>query len=519
MSKERFGVVFFLFLIFIVFIIFKVVVVTLVPDEKLISISNETLPRGKILDRNGKELAVNTTYFSLYARPKMLTMGKKETFYNELIKSGIFNSKEAENIFLDKNFVWLKRKMTRDEANYIRQWLYLLKEKKIIKKDELGLTEEVGRFYPYKELSHIVGNVNIDNKGISGLELSFDRQLSMGSNIQTTIDVELSFICYHELLNAIEKEKAESGSVVVINSRNFEILSIVSIPSYDPNSRIKKTTELFFPAAGYTFEPGSIMKIFSMAFALERRLISLNSQFYCPGNVYLANLPFSCLAAHGYVTPEKIIQKSCNVGMVQIADRFDKEGFYSFLSKFGFGKLPEIEIPGSSQGILRNYKEWSLLSKYMISIGQEIGVTALQLAVAGAIIANRGNYIKPSICKIQTNYQKATQIISGYTAGQILSMMKKVISEEGTAISAKIEGIEIAGKTGTGQVAIEKGGGYYKDLYNAVFIGFLPASDPEFVILVVIHKPRAGRNTGGVVAAPVFANIVRKMILNTHFVY
>lgn len=514
MNKERFGVFFFFFLLFFFFIEARIIILSIFPDEKLIKNSMNNIQRGKILDRNGVELALSKDYFSIYIRPKRLSEEKKQSIYKELSKINLFNEEDLKNIFSEKEFVWLIRKGDKEELKYLKEWIDKLKEKKIIKNDELDVITEKGRFYPYQELSLLIGNVSIDNEGIAGIENSYDQLLSKGINIELTIDKDLSIICYQELEKAIKENLAESGSVVVIDNKTMEIRSIISYPAYDPNQRLLNPSYFYFPAVSYIFEPGSIMKVFSMAYAIDKGIISKDKPlFYCPGEILVKDVSFRCFASHGYVSPETIIQKSCNVGMIQVADKFKREDFYNYLINLGFGKEPELKIYGLEKGILRQPERWSFLSKYMISIGQEIGVTALQLAISASIIGRNGVYRKPMIIKDKNIEEINTEIIKRETAQTLLQMMKKVISEEGTALSAKIEGISIAGKTGTGQIA-KPTGGYYKEFYNAVFVGFLPAETPEYTILIVVHKPKAGRNTGGAVAAPVFANIVRRMIIS-----
>ncbi|MCX7821075.1 MAG: penicillin-binding protein 2 [Brevinematales bacterium] len=514
MNKERFGVFFFFFLLFFFFIEARIIILSLFPDEKFIQNIVNNRQRGKILDRNGVELAISKDFFSIYVRPKRLSEEKKYAIYNELSKTKIFSEYDLKNIFSEKEFVWLIRKGDRDKLKYVKEWIDKLKEKKILKNDELDVIIEKGRFYPYQELALLIGNVSIDNDGIAGIENSYNEFMSSGSNIQLTVDKELSTICYQELEKAIVGNLAESGSVIVIENRTMEILAMVSYPSYDPNQKVSGPHYFYFPATSYIFEPGSIMKVFSMAYAIDRGLASKGTPLlYCPGEVLVNEVSFRCFAPHGYVSPETIIQKSCNVGMIQLADKFRRDEFYNYLLNLGFGKEPALKLYGLEKGILREPTKWSVLSKYMISIGQEIGVTALQLAISSTIIARNGEYKNPVLIRNSFYDNVNNQIIKPQTANNLLEMMKKVIGEEGTALSARIEGISIAGKTGTGQIANPKGG-YYKDLYNAVFVGFLPAENPRYTILVVIHKPKAGKNTGGAVAAPVFANIVRRMIIN-----
>jgi cell division protein FtsI/penicillin-binding protein 2 len=418
--------------------------------------------------------------------------------------------------------------MPPSESSSIRDMVSVLKKSNIIVQDELGIINEEGRFYSSAAVAHIIGVVGIDNTGLSGLELSMNSYLSKGYTVCTTLDSELSSIVFDELKNGIIDNKAEYGSVVIVDNSTMEILSIVSFPSYDPNN-LKSTTPLNLQSRANSsiFEPGSVMKQFSAAFAIENKYATPTYPVYdCPGFATIDDQTFSCERAHGKVDLTAIIQKSCNVGMVQLADSFGKHDFYNFLKKFGFGESIHLPLSENSSGILRSPGKWSILSKYMISIGQEIGVTALQLSVASSVIANEGIYKTPVLIRsiidekgsnIYNPDMRSYRVISSETSSELLSMMEKVVSENGTAIKAKIEGVTIAGKTGTGQIAKEKGAGYYTDLFNAVFIGYVPSIRPKYTVVVVISKPHGDYHSGGLVAAPVFANIIRRMITSTSF--
>jgi cell division protein FtsI/penicillin-binding protein 2 len=370
--------------------------------------------------------------------------------------------------------------------------------------------------------------VGIDNTGLSGLELSMNDYLSKGYAVYTTLDADLSTIVYEELKKGIIENKAEYGSAVIIDNATMEILSIVNYPSYDPNDLKTVTTyNLQSRANSSIFEPGSVMKQFSAAFALENKYATPTYPVYdCPGFATIGDYTVHCEIPHGKVDLSDIIQKSCNVGMVQIADKFHKRDFYNFLKNFGFGESLPLPLFENSSGILRPPDKWSILSKYMIAIGQEIGVNTLQLSIASSVIANDGVYNTPVLIRSVTDDRgnniykpeiKRYRVISGDTSGKLLKMMENVVSENGTAIKAKIEGITIAGKTGTGQIAKEKGAGYYQDLFNAVFIGYVPSSKPKYTVVVVICRPHGDNHYGGLVAAPVFASIIRRMITSTSF--
>jgi len=523
MNRQRFGLVIFFFILFFIFLEIRIFFISTFPDPRLTRRYRASVTRGTIYDRHNRELAVSSLTYSLYIRPSQLDENIKKQIFQYLIQSKIIQQNDIQSIGNDKSFAWIKRKMSLIEASPVKEMIQILKDKSIIKRDEIGLSPEEGRYYPFPATAGIVGFVGIDNTGLSGLELSMNKSLQQGYDVVTTIDGNLSTLCSEELKKGIIENKAESGSVVIINNKTREFLVIISFPDFDPND-LKSITSynMHSRALSSTFEPGSIMKQFSAAYALEHK--TLKPYYECTGVASVGDYQFTCNVPHGRVDLASIIQKSCNVGMIQVAESFRIKEYYPFLCSFGFGQAPELPLSESSPGILRSPDKWSFLSKYMISIGQEIGVTSVQLSIASSIIADNGKYRTPMlISKVldsqSKNYyqQKINEyrIISPETSKLLLKMMEKVVSENGTALTAKIEGITVAGKTGTGQIAKEKGGGYYKDLFNAVFVGYIPAENPELTVVIVVHKPHGENHTGGLVAAPIFANIIRRMISST----
>ncbi len=527
MRQNRIVVIFFLFILYFILLQIRIISISLFPDPRLKNLLVTPNTRGSIIDRNSRELAVSSSFYSLYARPKSMNAALKQDLYR-LLANTFKLTNEASFLNDNKSFIWLKRKMSLNESAPYREMVSILRKSNIIVHDELGVITEEGRFYTSSATTHAVGVVGIDNTGLSGLELSMNNYLSKGYSIYTTLDAELSAIVFDELKKGIIENKAEYGSAVIIDNSTMDILSIVNYPSYDPNDLKSITTfNLQSRANSSPFEPGSVMKQFSAAFALENKFVTPTYPVYdCSGFAAVEDHTFTCETPHGKVDLTAIIQKSCNVGMVQIADKFSKHEFYNFLKRFGFGENIPLPLFENSSGILRPPEKWSILSKYMIAIGQEISVNALQLSIASSVIADEGVYKTPVLIRgiiddKGNNIYKPDiirfQVISPETSRMLLSMMEKVVSEKGTAIKAKIEGITIAGKTGTGQIAKEKGAGYYKDLFNAVFIGYVPSNKPRYTVVVVISRPHGDNHYGGLVAAPVFANIIRRMITSTSF--
>jgi cell division protein FtsI/penicillin-binding protein 2 len=525
-KKNRFGIVVLVFLLLFLALVARMVQVTLLPDPRLKDHTREITGRGRILDRDGHVLAVSTPFFSLYVRPMILPADKRDAFMSELSATGIFTAAELQQIGQDKPFAWVKRKMLPSQAALLAPLFDAWKRDKRIAHDEFGLTRESGRIYPEIQTAAVVGAVGVDEQGLSGLEYSFNRELSAGQDVQTTLDPQVSSIALEEVRRAVIDNKAEAGSAVVIDAKTGEIIALVNWPSFDPNDLGALRPELLKPAAlSDVFEPGSVLKQFSAAFALDRGYATPHYPVYeCTGVARIENQTVECVTPHGKVDLAMIIQKSCNVGMLQIADHFPKDDLYSFLHGAGFGDAPAIPLAGLERGIFRPVSEWSVFSKYMVSIGQEIGVTALQLSAASTVVASDGVYKTPVLVRsvggssagLPAREERA--LLKPGITKVLRSMMENVVSENGTALLARVEGIDIAGKTGTGQVARPDGKGYYDDLYNAVFLGYVPAGEPKLTITVVIHKPRAGKHQGGEVAAPVFASIVRRILVTTPWI-
>lgn len=528
MNRQRFGIALFFFLFFFSALLLRIIFLTLLPDPRFKAKLSENTLRGSIYDKYNKELAIPSTVYSLYVRPGSMKAALRDELAYTLKKSSAFTTAELSALDSDKNFVWIKRRIGSAYGVLLKDWIKTLREKKIIQHDEIGLIADEGRLYLKNELSGAIGVVGVDNHGLSGLEYSFHEKLSQGYNITTSLDGTLSSIAYQELEKAVLNNQAESASCVIMDIKTREVLSLISYPAIDPNDNRAYTPEkLHLKALSSVFEPGSVMKQFSAAYALEKARTGVHYPvYYCSGEIDVSGYPFSCDPAHGKVDLARVIQKSCNVGMIQFAETFRKDDFYHFLRSFGFGKTVDIEIKDNTSGILRDPQRWSGLSKYMISIGQEIGVTALQLAIASTIIGSEGYYKQPTIIReirkpdgsfMSLPERSSIPVISSAASHMLLDMMQTVVSENGTAIAARIDGINISGKTGTGQVARESGGGYYPDIYNSVFVGYVPSEKPAYSIVIVIHKPKGDKHTGGLVAAPVFSSIVRRMIVSTPY--
>jgi cell division protein FtsI (penicillin-binding protein 3) len=300
-----------------------------------------------------------------------------------------------------------------------------------------------------------------------------------------------------------------------------EILALANKPDYDLNDFAKYPEEaLRNRAITDTFEPGSTFKVFIAAALLDKGLVSPSDTFECRGAVKVQDITIRDTSVHGRLSFMQVLERSCNVGMVESVGRMDNAALFERLRAFGFGSPTGIELPGEAKGILRNPSEWSGISKYAMAIGQEISVSSLQLVTAACALANGGVLMQPRIIRrveradgtLVKEYPplKVRAVMDGAVASRLLDILTGVLGEKGTGYRARIEGFRIAGKTGTAQIADTKKGGYLENQFYASFVGFVPVPNPRIVVLVTLDRP-VGEVYGGSTAAPIFKNIVEQV--------
>ena len=529
-------------------ILFRLVDLMVVDHEKLSKraaqqyMREKTLHphRGVIWDRTMKEMAANIETGSLYAMPSKMEDTRSLTRnISPLIK---VSSKKLNRTLLKKkkkDFIWLERKMDLDKVRKIN----LLKQKHNY--NALGFLSESKRYYPKKRIaSHLLGFTNIDNKGIAGIELQYDtylrgevRNISVGTDARgnrlfnevkeavtgnsllLTIDERIQYIVERELAGAMKKWKAKAAVAVMMDPATGEILAMANRPNYDPNSAgTSKSYERRNRSLTDLFEPGSTFKTILAAAALEEGIVRFNDEYdVSKGYIVVGGKRISDLHRNDILTFQEVIQRSSNVGAVQIGMELGGKKYYKYIRDFGFGEKTGIDFPGEIRGILRAPSDWSGTSLAALSIGQEIGVTPLQILRAYAAIANGGELMRPYIVSdiISPNGQiikrlsprVERRIISRKTAAQVTDILKTVVEEGGTATKAYIQGNLVAGKTGTAQIFDHKKKRYSRDKHISSFVGFVPADDPRLALIVIIYEPKGG-SYGGVVAAPVFKNII-----------
>ncbi len=505
-----------------------------------------TLPaqRGRILDRDKKELAVSVDVKSIYAHPS--DVREPEKVAQILSKKLNVSPKRVLNrVSSNKSFVWLKR-LADPKVIASLQSLNL---------EGIGYLQESKRVYPNGHLlGQVIGFTNIDSRGIEGIEhlydnfltgtpqkitlvrdakgrgimsvsdkaWEFDRRKTSGADVVLTIDSRIQHIVERELEKGVEEMAAEKGMALLLNPETGEVLAMASYPFLDPNDFIghPKETMRSLPI-WYAYEPGSTIKVFLAAAALEEGKVNLNSVFDCEnGRRVIGSEVIKDTSLHNNLTVAEIIEVSSNVCASKIGELLGKEKYYYYLDKFGFGEKTGIDLPGESKGIFTSMNKWGDIELATISFGQGISVTTIQMASALSAIANGGDLMKPYIVKriasadgevLQENKPRMISRIMSYdTAREVTDIMKRVV-ENGTGQKAAIPGIAVAGKTGTAQIPDLSNGGYHSGSYIASFIGFAPADAPRMALIVVVKSPKKKLH-GGAVAAPIFRSIAEKSL-------
>jgi len=479
--------------------------------------------RGNILDRNGEPLAVSTPVDSVWVNPKELLQAPEDI--EPLAAALKVDSDEIErrlNQRSSREFVWLRRRLHPDVAAEIES----------LKLHGVFLQKEYRRFYPAGEVtSHVIGFTNIDDVGQEGLELAYNdwlqgkpglkrvirdrlgrtvehiemvRETAPGQDLSLTIDRRLQYLAYRELKRTVLKHGARSGSVVLLDIPTGEVLAMVNQPSYNPNHPGFDTGGLRNRAITDVFEPGSVMKPFVIASALETGEYTPQTPVdTTPGTINISGHTISDHHNYGPIDITRIITKSSNVGATKVALSLEAEHMWDTYDRFGFGDVTGTGFPGESAGVLRNHRRWRKVEQATLSYGYGLSVTVLQLAEAFAALANDGRLIRPSLIQGATN--PATSILDPTIARQVAAMLETVTGPEGTGKLARVENYRVSGKTGTSRKASASG---YASRYIATFAGFAPSSDPRLVCIVVINDPSGSQYYGGLVAAPLFSSVM-----------
>jgi cell division protein FtsI (penicillin-binding protein 3) len=477
--------------------------------------------RGKITDRNGEVLASSLPVKAIEATPDDIQATPAQL--RELAQLLEMTPTELKKKFdSDRGFVFLKRQVDLDVADRI----------KALAIPGIRTSKEYRRSYPSGPVAaHLVGFTNIQDIGQEGMELAqqtslagmigsrrvirdrlgrtvedigFVREPRDGRDLTLSIDSKIQYIAYSQLHDAVEAHHAKAGAIVVLDVKTGEVLALANMPTYNPNTRQGLTgAQLRNRVMTDTFEPGSTMKPFTIALGLEKNLITPETILDTPGKLTIGSATIGDSHAHApSMSVSHIIEVSSNVGTVRVAQKLEPRQMWDMFTATGFGQQPRFGFPGAVAGRMRPYKAWQPIEQATMSYGHGISVSLIQLARSYMIFARNGEIIPLSFQKITTP-PVAQRVISEKTAMQMRTMMERVVSATGTAPLAQVRGYRVAGKTGT---AYKLEGGRYVKKYVASFVGFAPVSDPRIIIAVMIDEP-GGQHFGGLVAAPVFANV------------
>lgn len=481
--------------------------------------------RGNITDRRGEPLAISTPVESVAASPQDVVADAKQL--DELaallkIPRAELTRKLSDN---KREFVYLKRQLPPELAE------------RVVQLDVPGifLQREYRRYYPAGDvMAHILGFTGVDDNGQEGLELVHDGELAgvpgsrrvlkdrlghiiedvgavktprEGRDLALSIDHKIQYLAHRELARAIQAHRAKAGAIIVLDAKTGEILALANQPTYNPNRRVKlnrNTTRN--RAITDIFEPGSTLKPFTAAAALDAGLFTATSKIQtAPGSLTIGPNTIHDAHPHGILTVAEIIQKSSNVGSAKMALALDREFLWGLYNELGFGAAPQAGFPGEASGRLRPYKNWRPIEQATMSFGHGISVSLLQLARAYMVFANDGE-IKP-LSLIRSDMPRAgTRVFKVETSRAVRDMLEMAVQPGGTAPAAQVPGYRVAGKTGTAHKL--EGRGYAASKYVSSFVGFAPATNPRLIIAVMIDEPSAGQYYGGLVAAPVFSQVM-----------
>ncbi len=478
--------------------------------------------RGKIFDRNGIVLASSLPVKAVWAIPEDVLNSPRPKL-RELAQ--LLELPEADllkKLDSDRTFVYLKRQVEMDVIAKIEK----------LGIDGIDTRKEYKRYYPQGEvMAHVVGFTNVEDVGQEGIELAqqknlvgqtgsrrvikdrlgrivedvgLSREPHDGKDLTLSVDSKLQYIAFNSIKDAVEKFHAKAGAAVVLDVHTGEVLALTNWPTYNPNDRSRLTGEqLRNRVITDTFEPGSTLKPFTVALALDKGLIKPTTLFDTGNGRYqTGGHTIRDTHPHGVIDVTTIIQKSSNIGTTKISEMLSAQEMWEMFTKVGFGQAPRYGFPGAAAGRVRPYKSWPIVAKANMSFGQGISMSLLQLAHAWLIFARDGDVIPLSFQKV-TGKPVGQQIISPKAAAQMRTMVESVVSPQGTASQAQVAGYRVGGKTGTAQKVIN--GRYSQTHYVGNFVGIAPMSNPRFVIAVMIDDPSGPFHTGGAVAAPTFA--------------
>ncbi|MBX9658035.1 MAG: penicillin-binding protein 2 [Nitrospiraceae bacterium] len=496
--------------------------------------------RGTVVDRHGKVLAMNMEVPSVFGIPTALESPAKTA--RSLSPVLHVRTDELEKkLRQDRSFVWLARKLDPEQGHRLEH----------MPMEGIGLVMEGRRFYPKGPLlAHVLGFAGMDGEGLEGIERRYESQLhgekrvvilqrdamgrtvfpkgraeqvpAAGHSLVITVDEVIQYIAEKEVEEAVTKAHAKSGTVIVLDPQTGAVLALAISPRFDPNAVASLTADRWRNRAlTDTYEPGSTMKALVAAAALEEKVMKPSTMLYGEnGRMTIANTVIHDHEKLGWMTFAQVIQKSSNIGAAKTGMALGDQRLYRYLQAFGFGQKTEIDLPGEVGGMVKHPREWGRRSLASISMGQEIGVTPIQMVSAVAALANGGVLMKPYVVsEVRDAQGKALRqilpqvkrrVVSPETARTVTSILEGVVTD-GTGAKAAIPGFRVAGKTGTAQKIDPRTGAYSSTLFVGSFVGFVPADNPRLAMIVVIDEPQ-GESWGGTVAAPVFRRVGEQVL-------
>ena len=496
--------------------------------------------RGAISDRNGKILAITMEVPSVFGAPKYVSDPRATAVRLSRVLKADARQLEAK-LKSERDFVWLQRHLAPERAEGLQS----------LSLDGIGVIPEGRRFYPKGVmLSHVLGFGNIDNQGLEGLERRYDAVLrgergrlvverdafggavfpkglnyvapSPGKDLVLTIDEVIQYIAEQELAEAVTRTRAASGVVIVVEPKTGALLAMAMRPTFDPNEPKADPNLWRNRAVSDAYEPGSTFKLVAAAAALEEKLVSPDEFIYGENGQYVVeNTVVHDHHKNGWMTFAQVLQRSSNIGMVKVVEHLAPEKLAWYINAFGFGQKTDVDLTGEQRGLTKDLRDWSRRTRASIAMGQEIGVTPLQLVMAVSAIANGGWLMRPYVVSEVRSSTGETiarfepvvrrRPISSQTAKALTEIMRGAVLPGGTGTLGAVPGYDVAGKTGTAQKTDPLTGGYSATRMVSSFVGFLPADDPKLAILVVVDEPQT-EHWGGTVAAPVFQRIAAQAV-------
>jgi cell division protein FtsI (penicillin-binding protein 3) len=505
-------------------------------EERYIETVEIEAHRGMITDRRGDVVAMSTPVDTIAANPRLLSASNEKLMpLAQALEMSLAQLKKIISSSSSTYYVRLKRKLQPSEADYVLA---------VAKANGLkGLYKERSyrRYYPMHEVfSHVVGFTDYEDKGQEGLERVFDEQLAGlpgkkrvlrdgrrqvvedieniqmaedGKHLALSLDARLQYIAYRELKSAVSKNSAISGSAVILDVRTGEVLAMVNQPGYNPNgNRSSKNGRLRNRAVTDTFEPGSTMKPFVVAAALDFDEVSIGELIdTAPGYFKVRGGVVKDHDVLGEIDLDTLLAKSSNVGAAKLAMRLDSEKYYDFLQRLGFGEPVAFDFPAETSGVLPHWTGWAEIEKATISYGYRLSANTMQLARAYAALANDGVAVPLTLLKRGDEKIEGRRVFEADSAKAVRQMLTKVVQPGGTATQAAVSNYQVAGKTGTSKKVAPEGG-YSKDRYVSLFAGLAPADSPRLAMVVMVDEPKGKHYYGGLVAGPVFSKTMSEAL-------